>query len=190
MSIDYPALSPYSILSYPRSGSHQLEIVLLARFGILTNRKHRLKEINKKDGIIISIIRNPIDCIASELAMAYGRDSDVLGKSYELYKNKMESDFIDSMNEINDNADIIIDFEEMISNYDSVVEKLSKILNIRAFNDVDIPESENQYSSDGTMVHTKTSKNLIAYEEIHKLCKHDDFSKSFAVYQKVLSKVI
>lgn len=120
-------VSPYALLSFPRAGSHYLQNLLLARLGITADRFHWLDQIENKDNIIISVIRNPIDSIASNISVVsnFGEIPGSVGSHVSM--------FIDSMNEISDNADVIVDFEELISDPDGVAKKLSEALGLRLF---------------------------------------------------------
>lgn len=119
--------SPYALLSYPRAGSHYLQNLMLARFGITADRHHWMDKVLNKDRVIIGVVRNPVDSIASGISIVVN-SGDVPGSA-----GSHVSAFIDSMDEILDNAHVIIDFEELISDTDGVAHKLSEALGLRLF---------------------------------------------------------
>lgn len=174
--------SPYALLSYPRAASHYLQNLLLTRFGITAERHHWFDQIKNKDRLIISIIRNPIDSIASNMSRVayFGEVPGSIESHVRTYS--------DSIDEVLENADVIVDFEELISDPDSVAKKLSDILGLRLFdNGHDI--SVGRETSTSTFI--PTSKNVEGYQDVLKSVSENQAVINIAEkYNAVLSKCI
>jgi hypothetical protein len=96
--------------------------------------------------------------------------------------------YSDSIDEVLENADVIVDFEELISDPDSVAKKLSDILGLRLFdNGHDI--SVGRETSTSTFI--PTSKNVEGYQDVLKSVSENQAVINIAEkYNAVLSKCI
>lgn len=174
-------ISLYSIVSYPRSGSHYLQNLLKSRLGIDANRYHNYDLIENKNGKTITVIRNPLDSIASSIAL-YANSGLRSPFAEELANN-----FVNDMNGIYEVADAIVSFDELISDPDTVARKLSVALQLPVFDstcDISVqPESDNA-------IFMVTSTAYHGYEKVRDDVSKIDLSLATQAYQKALSKSI
>lgn len=184
-------LTPYSIMAHGRSGSHYLQNLLLARLGIFAGRYHKISQIQNQNGIIISIVRNPLESIASDFAKEiYFLKNHEDSQEFIDFVSKSNYGFVDSMNSIIDNADIIVDFDELVSNPELIVEKIAKKLKMRIFNnDVDISVKDNP-EGHPTNPFVPSSKNLPTYSWVYNAVSKADISESVDAYNKALAMAI
>ena len=193
MPLQINLASPYAILTYPRSGSHYLQNLLVARFGIAANSYHNLDEIENQDKVIISVVRNPLDAMASELATAVSLVTDVdllsilTSNPAGEHSDPLSDRFISIMNDISNHADIIIDYDDLCNSTESVVRNISSALGIASFNnsqDISV-EPEPAPST-----YIPSSKTVAEYNTIYEIMSNQDLSLATAAYQQVLAKAL
>lgn len=173
--------SPYVLLSYPRSGSNYMEALLFLRFGLIVNRCRLAEQIPHNDSFIIGIIRDPIGCTASIIATK-SRFGEV-----EVFSPKWNEQYIDGISEIEKHSDIIVSFDELASNPESVVQKISKITGLRLFdNGYDV----SVVNGDEFSHYLPTSTVLPNYNQILEDVSLLDFTGAMEAYNRVLAKAI
>jgi hypothetical protein len=176
--------SPYAILSFPRSGSHYLQQLLLSRFGVIATRHHSLVNADNAK-YVISIVRNPVDSIASIIALQ--KHNSLTGNEEEWLRQKYwNQDILFAMVEITEKADIIIDFNELVNHPDLVAEKISSITGLPLFKS-NAPIVVRGEPNGGFM---PTSKDVEGYDEIHNLVSSYSLSQAVDAYKAVLEKAI
>ena len=134
---------------------------------------------------VIAIVRNPVESIASIIALqkhnsTSGNEEDWLRQKY------WNQDILFTMVEITEKADIIISFDELVSNPDLVVEKISSITGLPLFKSDD-PIVVRGEPNGGFM---PTSKNVEGYEDIYNLVNSYSLSQAVDIYRSVLEKAI
>lgn len=185
-------MSPYTILSYPRSGSHYLQNLLLSRFGLYATRTHQLEDIDYK--CIIGIVRNPTDSLISALSQQLYADLD--DPIPELFE--WEDWFVQATNDIINRSNIIINFDDLVSNPNKIMSKVGNILGLKMFNeDVDVfiehEPIENIDSSRLTLsinMFIPSATVLPTYTEAKDKIVQQDLSKAEAIYAEAISKAI
>lgn len=173
--------SPYALLSYPRSGSNYMESLLFLRFGLIVDRCRLVEQIPHKDRFIIGIIRDPIGCTASIIATK-SRFGEV-----ERFSPKWNEQYIEGVTEVEKHSDIIVSFDELTSNPESVVQKISRITGLRLFNngyDVSVTNGDQPTN------YLATSTVLPNYNQILEDVLLLDLSGATEVYNRVLAKTI
>lgn len=173
--------SPYVILSFPRSGSHYLEGILMLIFGIRADKVSKCSEILVNDRKIIAIVRNPIDAITSKVTKT---------NHWTIEKYFIEnavSEYIQTMDEIYSNADIVVNFDELIANEGRVIGLLSKALGAPAFdNHFNLSVKVNRDKH----IYTPSSKGLEGYDEVKAAVSDYDLSLATEAYNRVLTKAL
>lgn len=176
--------TPYCILSYPRSGSHYLQNLLLANLGLSLNRYHDIDSIKIKDRYIIAILRNPVDAIASDITKKIKNNMFKLENIDHIITMSI-SDFILRMKQIQDHADILIKFDDLVNNSDAVCDNVANVLNLKRFNNnQDITVHSEDIGPDPFIA---SSKNLESYEWVYDYISSFDMSLAIDAYDSVLA---
>jgi hypothetical protein len=116
-----PKIEDHILLTYPRSGSKYLTEIIEQTSGIRLISTHDInKTFNKK---IITIIRNPLDTIKSKATMQ---------RNFGQYKDLKEyaDGYCKTYDHLIINANLIIKYEDLISNNDLLIEFLFDYLKI------------------------------------------------------------
>lgn len=184
-------LTPYVIMAHGRSGSHYLQNLLLARLGIFAMRCHKAFQITNNDSFVISVVRHPHDAMASDLAKEiHFLNNHEDSQEFLDFVNRSNYGFVNSMNEILEYADIIVDFNELVNSPDTVIDKIVNILNIRVFhNDVDI-SVEDRPEGHPTNPFVPSSKGFSTYGWVYDTVAKADISESIEAYHRVVAKAI
>jgi len=171
------------LLTYPRSGSHFFMDTLYEIEKINFTKSHFLDQLfdkdNNKQRTIITIARDPIDSISSYLAL--NRERRVMDE-FSIVKNK--TDYVLMYSFLCENADYVIDFNDLITDPDSVIKKILDLLNIdkkeyHNFATHPIPKYKNFIPS---------SKELINYDK--NILNSLDLDLCYYYYHKLLEKKI
>lgn len=173
--------SPYVLLSYPRSGSNYMEALLFLRFGLIVDRCRSIEQIDRKDRFIIGIIRDPVGCTASIVATK-SRFGEV-----ERFSPKWNDRYVEGVEEVEKYSDIIVSFNELASDPESVVNKIAKTTGLRLFdNGYDV----SVVNGDESSKYLPTSTVLPNYEEILQDVLKLDLSGAMDAYDRILAKAI
>lgn len=171
------------LLTYPRSGSHFFCDALYAKAQINFTHSHYIEELfdkdNKKQRPLITIARDPIDSISSYLALAEYR-----GAENEFLIPEKLTEYILMYSFLYENADYIIDFNDLIKYPSIVVEKILTLLNIT---------KEKYYLFDRNInpkyeSYVPTSKKLQTYNS--NVLDNADTDLCYFYYHKLLEKKI
>jgi hypothetical protein len=115
------------VLTYPRSGMHFFDDMLYEKEKIHFTKSHFLDDLfdknNNKQRVIITIARDPIDSICSYLALPN------MSNSVFALKQRI-ADYVFMYSFLYDNADYVIDFNDLIAYPDAVIKKILSLLNI------------------------------------------------------------
>jgi hypothetical protein len=174
------------LLTYPRSGSHYFDDMLYEEEKIHFTKSHYLDELfdknNNKTRTIITIARDPVDSICSYVALynGYGLFTD----GHEFVINEKITEYVLMYAFLCENADYVIDFNDLTQNPEPVIRKLLNLLNI----------DKDQYGYFDRKNVTKyesfvpSSKSLPKYN--NNLLDNFDTSLCYYYYYKLLEKKI
>lgn len=118
------------LLTYPRSGSHYFDDTLYKQEKIHFTKGHYIESLfdknNNKIKPIITIARDPIDSICSYLSLY--QNLDVSRDDYTVIENI--TNYILMYSFLCENADYVIDFNDLIKYPELVIKKVLESLNI------------------------------------------------------------
>lgn len=168
--------------TYPRSGSHLLRNHIHNK---MPDLRHKListhKHIYENDSYLISILRDPIDVMASKLIMDIHYERHC--KTLELCFMEAKGHYLSFFNYINENASLLIKYEDLINNMDKVLEAISKNLEMPVVDGV-VPQTVDNPN----FFHLASSKTSPAYEECYKFILKQDMSDFYETYNKAMAK--
>lgn len=117
------------LLTYPRSGSHYFDDIVYKEAQIHFTKSHYIEGLfdknNNKQKTLITIARDPIDSISSYINLLnfnIGEKEDVISQK--------TTEYILMYSFLCENADYVIDFNDMIKYPESVVKKILTLLKI------------------------------------------------------------
>jgi len=169
------------LLTYPRSGMHFFDDTLYKMEKIHFSRSHFLDELfdknNNKQRPILTIARDPIDSISSYLAIHNGIADEFL-------TIQRITDYVLMYAFLYENADYVVDFNDLVEYPEAVIKKILSLLNIDkntydSFNRGHIPKFKNYIPS---------SKSLQHYDK--SLLNNLDTDLCYYYYNKLLEKKI
>ena len=119
------------LLTFPRTGSHYFDKLVYEKAGISIDKSHSINRVFDKDSnkqkTIITIVRDPIDTISSYLTLQeQGYGDTNLERIEETITN-----YVFMYSFLYDYADCIIDFKDLVSRPDDVVERVFSLLEIK-----------------------------------------------------------
>ena len=171
------------LLTYPRSGSHFFMDTLYEIEKINFTKSHFLDQLfdkdNSKQKKIITIARDPIDSISSYLALNKERK---IRDEFSIVQKT--TDYVLMYSFLCENADYVIDFNDLITDPDSVIKKILDLLNI----------DKNKYHNFATYAIPKyknfipSSKELINYDK--NILNSFNTDLCYFYYNKLLEKKI
>lgn len=168
-------LEEVQILTYPRSGANYLKFLLFNYSAQYIKVFHNEKNLNGK---IITIARNPFDSIHSSITMA---------KHYDLkesFSNIYVDEYINIYKFLYKNADVVINYEDLVKFPEKVAKKVCNILKFSKLSPlypITLKDNKDYYY----LVSSKTSAR---YTE--KNFNIEDISDCYNPYKKLLSKAI
>ncbi len=167
------------LITYPRSGSNYFAEYFKQVTGMYIPKSHDVEYARGRR--VITIVRNPIDCMASRTAMIYETEninsfvelSDILGGDIE--------DYSEFYKKIIPEADIFIDYEKFIANPKEI---MSNVLD-----KLGIPYKMTDYiqtlgTKGGYLI---SSKETFLYDSIKDHYRQQDNSSLFDLYNRALS---
>ncbi len=115
------------VLTYPRSGMHFFDDTLYEKENIHFTKSHFLDDVfdknNNKRRLIITIARDPIDSITSYLSLP-----DMYTGPFTITERLTDYVFMYSF--LLEHADYVVDFNDLVSYPDAVIEKILSLVNI------------------------------------------------------------
>ena len=118
------------VLTYPRSGMHFFDDTLYEIENIHFTKSHFLDEVfdknNNKQRTIITIARDPRDSIYSYLAIHETRK--VLNDEFLI--TQMKTNYVFMYAFLCENADYVVDFNDLVTYPESVIKKILSLVNI------------------------------------------------------------
>lgn len=165
-------MKPVTIVTYPRSGANYLYHLILNHTSISIPYLHK---VDNAKGTIITIVRDPFESIHSHVTMRKHYHPD------EGYNKTYNEQYIDLYNFLYDNANIVIDYKDLIESPKLVLEKVCNILEFKELPNNIPPEEDNEERS--YLVSSKTSTK---YKEKH--FNMEDIQDCYEPYRRLLSK--
>jgi hypothetical protein len=162
------------IVTYPRSGANYLHNLIFNYSSISIGYVHKTDNIN---GTIITIARDPFESIHSDVAMRKHYHPE------EGYNKTYNTRYIDMYNFLYNNADIVIDYKDLIESPNQVVEKTCNILGLeKLLND------RPQRGDDEDQSYLVSSKTSPQYKEKHFNIEY--INDCYEPYTRLLSRSI
>jgi len=123
---------PY-LTTFPRSGSHYFDELIYKEAGIHIEKSHAINSLfdknNNKERTLITIVRNPIDSVVSYIANEQSRINLPMD-ALKIRINQILTEYIIMHNFLYEHADYIIDFNDLVTDPDSVTKKILSLLEI------------------------------------------------------------
>lgn len=173
------------LVTFPRSGSHYLAKLIHEKTMFNIQRSHSINisfdKNNEKIKTIVTIARDPKDTIISLVALQRALGVDTPDSKI----NEIITQYIMFYNFLFQEADHVIDFKDLISIPDRVLEKTLELLQINQTSYIEFPDETN-YNAKGL---AKGSSKII---EEYKDISLDNFNMDLAYlyYNQLLSKAI
>lgn len=177
---------PY-LITFPRSGSHYFDEIIYKEKQIHIEKSHSVDELfdenNQKKRKIITIVRDPIDSIASYRA---NEERQLLSPLswIKVRIHQIMSEYILLHNFLYEHADYIVDFNDLILHPKAVATKIIELL--------EIPEEEYKNFDRGNYPYAKeyvpSSKSLPSYNK--NILEDFDMSLCYFHYNKILERKI
>lgn len=174
----------FHLTTYPRSGSHYFEKVMHKQTKRYIEKSHAvtwlLDKNNNKQRTIITIARDPIESIASYIAVEHRGEYPVTMNRV----NQIVSEYITKYNFMYDYADYVVDFNDLVKYPDGIVKKILSLsdINEEDYHLVgrDVPDEDNFYLA--------TSKELPEYGK--DLLEDYNIGLCYFYYNRLLEKKI
>lgn len=172
------------LISFPRSGGNFLLDYIKSQSRIKISYQHHT-DTSKK--IIMSIVRDPIDSLASLITMQYFFGGKLLltNKLEDVVTNFSIPHYLNLYNFLLSKDTIFINYKDF-SDMDKLMPKLYNKLNIKNYSyddDMDEPGGIDKG-------YLATSKNQENYEEVKNILKNINMDKCYDVYKKALDRCI
>lgn len=172
------------LVTYPRSGQHYLVDLFKQQLGHDLEYTHDL--VIRGYDKYITIVRDPLECMASWVAMEVHCGPLEGTKEYpiEIYINQAIKEYILFYTYALKNVNIFIKYEDLIEFPESVINLLSKELNLSVIT--------NSYTStihdyvQGRFLKTSTTSHI--YPEALTLISKKDLSKCYELYNQAIIK--
>jgi len=177
----------YSIVTIPRVGSNYFQDRIFQHTGVFVQRFHNLQ-----DNKMITIARDPIELMTSELTMRAFYDKAVMDRiqTSEWKENVLENfnthlSGIDDMTLV-DRFDIVIDYRNLIDFPFETTKAVCDIIGLEIIN----TEYVNNLKDYTEHNHILSSKRVDEYQEIKTHIQAMDLSKMYKIYDALLARCI
>lgn len=173
------------LITFPRSGSHFFAKLIKEKTMFNLQRSHTVNiafdNNNNKTKTIVTIVRDPKDTITSLIALESGNGYDITNDRI----NDIITQYILFYSFLFQESDYVIDFKDLTTYPDTVVNKMLELLEIDKESYIKYPDDV-CYDAQGLA--KKSSKSIPIYNSINL----DDFNISlcYLYYNKLLSKAI
>ena len=168
----YHNMNKPKIITYPRSGKHYLESLILRYSSREIESTHKASH---DDSFIITVARDPFDSIQSNIAM----------KKYYNPETYADHDYIDYYIELykflNNNASLVIDYNDLISYPEEITKMVCDLISYEKR-----PSNYQMYGDNKDYEYLVSSKTVKEYEEEY--FKIENITKCYDEYRSLLSK--
>jgi len=173
---------PPHLLTFPRSASHYFDRLVYNKVGFHIERSHIVNHLfdkdNNKKRRIVTIVRDPIESISSLVAL----EKSLVSNSNRV--NEIVSEYVLLYNFLYENADYVIDYQDLTKYPDLVIDKILNLLDINKENSFNFV-TDIDYNSKNFV---ESSKSLSGYKEV-KLDNHN-IELCYFYYNKILKNKI
>ena len=169
------------LMTFPRSGSVFLHELVSQSCNYILTKTHNYEHEVSENQKVVTIARNPLDTIASSVAMLvhYRKDKTI---QYDL--DSEAENYLRFYTKMLDRADIVVDYEELTLYPEQVVRSLSDSLDISA----PYRTYQDRIESRAEINHLKTSKVSPLYDKICNMLSKMDLSRQDEVYGELLNR--
>jgi len=166
-------MNPPKIISYPRSGTHYLQNLILAHSSQKITFSHYPVTENR---FIITIARDPFDSIQSHVAM----NKHYNPKTYK--ENDYIEYYVDLYKYLYNNANLVIDYNDLINFPEETTKMICDLLGF-----VKNPSNYKMHGDKEDIEYLVSSKTVKEYNEEY--FKIEDMENCYNEYHNLLSKV-
>jgi len=170
------------LLTFPRSASHYFDRLMYKRMNFHIERSHIVNHLfdknNNKTRTIITIARDPKESILSLVAL----EKSIIPNSNRI--NEIVSEYILLYSFLYDNADYVINYQDLIGHPEEVIENVLHFLNINETNYINYVTDIN-YDSKRFV---ESSKTLPGYEDVD--LNNYNIELCYFYYNKLLSRSV
>lgn len=190
-------------ITFPRSGVNFITTAIKYQTGVSIGYQHDFyaaagkgettRLIDHSEDYIINIVRDPAESMASWISMQYQfNDEPLIDNGYiKITKAKHIPKYINLYRKLlSYNNVIFIDYADLRDNTQQILNKLYKILNLKA-NNMELSNIKEILANNMiNQEYLSTSKNINNYQDILDTLKIMDLSKCYTLYRKALSRCI
>jgi hypothetical protein len=177
---------PY-LVTFPRSGSHYFDKLVYEKEGIHIEKSHSVDLLfdknNNKIRKIITIVRDPKDSITSFISLEEQRGRRTLFFQ-NLRIHQMMSEYVTINNFLYENADYVIDFNDLLIHPDLVIKKIIELLEINKEDYKNFNTTKDEYPK----TYILSSKNLSSYDK--NILDNFNMDLCYFYYNKMLERKI
>jgi hypothetical protein len=180
-------------VTYPRTAVNFMIGAINMQTGV--NIKYTHDQFIDKDELLINIVRDPLESIASWISLAIFRND------HALQHNKLESvvhliaknKYINMYNFLLSKKDTVFINYKDIANIEKLMIKLCDILELKIINELVIDDVNKKNLDRSNYLNAKyliTSKTRPEYEDIYNKLKDIDFTDLYTLYNRALDRCI
>ena len=175
------------ILCEPRVASRFFILEIFKKTGIHIEKTHNVDFEFLDNFEIIGIVRDPVETIASKVAMSHFLDySSIPNATLKLNDNFNWQNFIDGYIDINEKiiqrASLIVTYKDIVENTETIVNQIIKKFNIAENKEINGEPTE-IVSTAGYLVSSKESPE---YENVYAKVLEQDLSEAYNIYNKAI----
>lgn len=180
-------------ITYPRTGVNFMVEAIKMQTGLEIKYSHI--EFFEGDDLLINIVRDPSESIASWISLAIFREDSVIKNNdlNSVVNLRAKNKYINMYNFLlSNNNTIFINYKDFL-NIDELMIKLCDILNINIVNKLDIDKVNDIVLEKSNRLKAKyllTSKKEEQYIEIYNKIKKIDLTECYDLYNQALDKCI
>jgi hypothetical protein len=176
---------PPHLITFPRSGSHYFAKLVKEKTMFNIQRSHSVNTSfdnnNKKTKNIITIARDPKDSIISLIALGVAQGFNMTDSKI----NEIMTQYILLYNFLIQEADYVIDFNDLVLYPDTVIEKILDLIQIDTKSYLKFPDLTD-YDAKGLA--RESSKSIPSYNDI--TINSFNMGPCYFYYNKLLSRAI
>lgn len=193
------------LLTYPRHGSHKLFFALEQQTDLIVFKTHSFEDIKETD-FVITILRNPLDTIISQITLEKFLNAQMSEENRESHNLNIKDDdkniaidkatefcktqYINFYNLIAERADLVVDYRDLVEDVESIVQLICDRLDMTK-NDVVFDESKIVWQNSSLDQDIfKSVKNSEHYEAVKSFVIEQDLLDAVNIYEKLLPKSI
>jgi hypothetical protein len=171
------------LITYPRSASHYFDKLFYAKTNFYIERCHTVDGIFNKENDklrkVITIVRDPRDSINSYISLKAHFKTDPENV------REMVSEYILLYSFLNDHADYVIDYKDLVEQPEVVIDKLVNLMGITKENYVSFANNLISYDSKNFI---SSSKDVPGYGKVN--LDYYNVNSCYFYYNRLLSKKI